>query len=40
MKKEEEKNQTEIVNAFGQQTNDHEFIQKLRNSTKSIECPC
>ena len=40
MKKEEEKNQTEIVNAFGQQTNDHEFIQKLRNSTKAIECPC
>lgn len=40
MKKEEEKKKTEIVNAFGQQIEEQEFIQKLRNSTKAIECPC
>lgn len=39
MKKKKEENQPEMVNAFGQQNNDLEFINKLRNSTKAIECP-
>ena len=38
MKKEKEK--AEIVNTFNQQTDKIEFIDKLRNSTKAIECPC
>ena len=40
MKEDEEENQTQVVNTFGQQSEDQEFIQKLRNSNKAIECPC
>lgn len=40
MKKQKENKINEVVNAFGQQTIEHEFIDKLRNSTKAIECPC
>jgi hypothetical protein len=40
MKKQKEKEQTEFVDTFSQQTDKSEFIDKLRNSTKAIECPC
>jgi|688.fasta_scaffold286036_3 hypothetical protein len=40
MKSKKENNKTEVVNTFSQQTEQTEFIEKLRNSTKAIECPC
>lgn len=39
MNKEEKENQPEVVNTFGERSADQEFIGKLRNSTKAIECP-
>jgi hypothetical protein len=39
MKKQKEKQPTEMVSTFGEKVKEQEFIQKLRNSTKAIECP-
>lgn len=39
MKEEEKENQPQVVNTFGERVADQEFIGKLRNSTKAIECP-